>query len=415
MFNSFDICERLGEKLGEPDRIQSLFERADLSQSREGLELSLAYGWPGLALFYSVLNEIFPNEAYERCSHLYLERSVAKIETMNFLPLSLFLGLSGLCFTVHACSKEGLKYRQLLNELDRLLIDKLEEHFSWIEENPFPETYHLAHGISGSLAYFISRQTNPFLLKYAKKCLSKLIELLKREPTVLGSSVPGWYEPPEEHWSEREKNRFPHGKFSPSYLFGIAGVAASLSLAKLEGMQVDGLTETLARIADWLKNKRTAAPNALRWPRAVALEEEMGNDPSSEGYEEDTLFIARSLYLAGKALNRKDLKACAEETSVRFEREKNPDDLSFLSGKAGDLAILYHMSRESQSPLLFKKTREIETALTNAFNPSQPLGFFPEEGEEKVGIAKGAAGIVLSLLLVQDRGVTKWDRMFLLR
>lgn len=413
MFNPFDICERMGEKLGNQGQIQSLFESAALGPSQEGLELSLAHGWPGLALFYSTLNEIFPSSVYESLCHHYLERSVAKIEAMQFLPLSLFEGLAGVCFSAHACSKEGRQYRQLLAELDRLLIDKLEEHLSWIEYKPHPETYYLAHGISGCMAYFLSRQNHPFLSKYAKKCLSKLVELMQREQTALGRSLPGWYEPPEEHWSEEQKTRFPNGKFSTGFFLGVAGLLASLSIAASEGIQIEGLKESVAAIADWLKNK--SDPQCPRWPWAISLEEETSSPTSPAAQERDTLFIARSLYLAGKALNRKDLKTFAVEAASRYERAKNREDLSFLSGKAGDLAIVYHLSRESQSPLLFKKAREMEADLARAFDPSLPFGFPSAAPEQGVGMANGAAGITLSLLLAQDRGGAKWDRMFFLR
>lgn len=424
MFHTFDICERVAEKLKDPDQILDIIVKNEARYSDAWFEVSLGYGWSSLALFYSVLSRFFPNEKYDHIAHTYLKLSISKLQSLDSFPISLFQGISGICFAAYFCSRSEERYEQLMIQLDDFLMKKLDEHFVLLETQPFPHGYSLAQGISGVLAYLSLKQNNPMLLQAAKKCLSILVQLMSRQTVVLGCSMPGWYEPESFLIFPQDKEKYPNGKFTIGMLYGISGILSALSIAASEGIWVEGLRETISSLAQWLKTKKKDSPCGPIWPDTVSFEEEMGegeNYPLSprDAWEGGIPSIARSLYLASKALNQESLKVFAEDVFLQIfsknGRDWNLKGSSFMLGKAGLLAMAYWMSQDTRNPLLFKKVSDLECDLKRSFNPLLPFGFQTPDGRNEPGIMEGSAGIVLSLLLAQGREESRWDRMFLLR
>ena len=139
-----------------------------------------------------------------------------------------------------------------------------------------------------------------------------------------------------------------------------------------------------------------------------------------------TPLVSRSLYLASKVLNDRALKAFAEDALLQFFKSNQEERLtrsSLTTGKAGVLAITYWMSRDTGSPFLFKKVNELENGLKSMFNPQHPFGFqstisMTENSHQSIddpGLANGACGALLSLLLAQDKKDPKWERIFFMR
>lgn len=424
MFHTIDICERVAEKLSQPDYVLSFIKKRDGSIKEEFSELSLAHGWPGLALFYSVLNHSFPHAQYDLLAHTYLELSVSKLSTLPFLPISLLVGVAGICFAVHLSSKEEERYSKLRAQLDNILIDKLDEHLLLMEQDVTPNSYTLAHGITGVLAYLLFRRSDSRFLHYTQKCVAKLVELMNREITFLDQQLSGWYEPNEYLWSDEARELYPNGKFTLGMLAGVSGILSTLSVAAFEGIRVQQLDDTISKLVKWLQTKQKELADGSMWPGVVSFEEEVGmsenhSSRTQKKWEEETPFVVRSLYLASRALNQQTLAKYAEDSFSKYlsaqEKRKENSDPSFIKGKAGTLAVAYRMSQDTRSPLFFKQVKSLEHDLTNSFDPSHPFGFPFADERKGAGILEGAAGIVLSLLLVQGREDVKWDRMFFLK
>jgi hypothetical protein len=195
----------------------------------------------------------------------------------------------------------------------------------------------------------------------------------------------------------------------------VAGVLSSLSVAAIEQVRLEGLMETISLLADWLLAKKKNSPQGPQWPQVISFEEETGSPSIEEVKGGDEFFLLRSLYLASKALNKKELRNSTERAFLNLDSEEKKKDLSLISGKAGIFAITYRMSRETHHPILFKRMQRLECDLTNSFDPSLPFGFPTTQNQTSAGIFNGAAGIALALLLAQEKEEGKWDRMFLFR
>lgn len=414
MFHTFDICEQVAERINNPNPL--------LEQTEEKFSLSLAHGWPGFALFYSTLHNFFPDAKYDVRAHTYLEHSVSHLMSNPYLPISLLQGVTGVCFAAHVCSLDGRRYPKLSTTLDQIFLEKIDEHFRFMETTSSSSTYSVSHGISGALTYLLLKQNDPLFANYTHKCLVKLVELMNRKTSVMGHTMPGWYEPKESLWHPKEKDHFANGKLTVGMLIGVSGVLAPLSIAACSGICVEGLHETILLLANWLKGKCKHTVRGPVWPKMISFEAEIGaieedNLPLQHSWEDETPFVIRSLYLASKALQDDSLRDFAIDAFSKLIAVQNQEfkGYSFIMGKAGLLTTAYRMSQDTQCPAFFKTVNALECDLKNAFHPSHPFGFETVGKKKGAGILEGAAGIALALLLVQGREDNQWDRMFFLR
>lgn len=407
MFHTFDICQSIAEKLRNVNQI-GMF-----SPLKNWQETSVASGWPSLSLFYSVLDAHFPNEKFDQLAHEYLVLSLSKTHPSN--SLSILNGTSGLCFTVYMCSQNRSRYQTLLTQLDQRLIEELDGFLQ--KRDRSMNDYNLLNGISGALAYLLLRQDDPLLLFYAKQCLSSIVNFIQSKKTVSGHFVPGWHE---------ESGANAHGRFALNSLNGVSGLLSTLALASIDGLFVDGLQEAIRSLAEWLKSKQKDSPDGPSWPAAVTFEEEIGEKEEETVHFPNIWFfgssaIARSLYLAYKAVDDHDLKAYAEDTFLQTLTLPYKDfSPSFGFGKAGLLAMVYRMYQDTKNGCFLQKINELEYELKNAFSPNSLFGFqtrdlFTGQLMDDPGILDGAIGTALTLLLVAEKQDLNWDRLFLLR
>ena len=83
---------------------------------------SLAEGTCGIALTCGYLNKIYPNSSWDKLAHDYLKYSLEKQSYSQ--SISLFSGLSGMAFTASYLSQGSSRYKNLLDNLNKLIIKK---------------------------------------------------------------------------------------------------------------------------------------------------------------------------------------------------------------------------------------------------------------------------------------------------
>lgn len=408
MFHTFDICQSVAEKIQDLNHNDASFFL------KNGNETSLKYGWTNLALFYSVLDVHFPNQKYDELAHQYLVQSLSKVHSEH--SISLHGGISGLCFTTYMCSRNELRYKTLLTQLDQLMSEKVK---MWLQKSDrIMNDYNLFTGISGALAYLLLRQNDPSLLFYAKQSLSALVNFIQNKKNISDHVVPGWH----EEFSDQILGRFVLNSFH-----GVSGILSTLALASIYRVTVDGLQETIAQLAEWLKNKQKNTAEGPVWPVVVSFEQEIGekedelNDYPNNWYYGSSA-IARSLFLAYQAIGNYELQTWAEKTFFQtLSLSQKSFSPSFGFGKAGLLAMTYRMYQDTKNRSFLQKVNEMEFEIKKAFNPNSQFGFqtreFPAGGylTDDSSILNGSIGTALTLLMVAEQHDLNWDRLFLLR
>lgn len=439
MYHVLDICQTVAQKLSNPQFVNQCVDNSLREGNFYALRWdseSLINGHPGLAIFYSTMDQLFPNEGWDGIAHKYLQIAVNEFENKGFPNCSLFNGLAGLGTAAYFCSRVGLRYKKLLEKLDNAIIEEV-QNLLWkkltvrMESESFyiaPKIYNLAEGLSGILLYISLRKDNPYLLSIGSDCIKKLSFLLKNKK-VMQSSVPGWFTTPSDYLIETEKNFYPEGCFILGTPFGITGLLSAIAIAALEGFCPKEGFELLRDISSWLTKKQGVTPLGLFWNHTVSLQEELSGSLHPPQLNRDTWgngipSAARAIYLAGKALNDYKLKEFAENAFISLwskpEKDWNLIGTSFNYGRAGHYAVTQRMVKETKNPELHQKLKDLESGLKNFYDPDTPFGFrsvsFSPSNEylwiDDPGLFSGAAGIALSLLNVHLNNDRTWDRIF---
>jgi hypothetical protein len=205
---------------------------------------------------------------------------------------------------------------------------------------------------------------------------------------------------------------------------------ALLSIALLEGVEVPGSRTAIEVTAGWLIEHRTGTPAKPDWPDAVSIDEAEPvpacESPGRAAWCYGAPGVARSLWLAGTALNRPDWRDLAART-IRAIAARPPEAWSlstpaFCHGRAGLLQVLRRFAADLADPALARTAETLAAGLAAEYDPASVLGVRSVEPEgvlvDHPGLLDGAPGIALALLGPEpaggDRPGVGWDRMFLL-
>jgi hypothetical protein len=275
-------------------------------------------------------------------------------------------------------------------------------------------------------------ESRSFLDKCLKLCIAFTEELL-----IGPYKVPGWYVPRHYQFTEQDKSNYPRGNFNLGLAHGIPSVLALLSLAYLQGVILEGQKEAIQKIAAWIQAKRKSVEGCVYWESRCSFEEEVYKSSSLftespvEGWCYGTPGVARTLYLAGKALNSAELKKFAFEaflgTFSRIDVKTHYSSPTFCHGLSGMLTLSRLMARDSESAKLEKWNDQIEKHLISQYQPSSSFGFkeieldfFQVENKtpkirerDNIGILSGSAGILLALLSKNMKSLP-WAKIFLI-
>ncbi|NGX37295.1 MAG: hypothetical protein K1000chlam2_00449 [Chlamydiae bacterium] len=436
------ICQEIANKMADPNQVCDIVEGnllRDQFPSSAWLKESFADGLPGIACFYGAMDWIFPDSGWDKITFQYLQLAARELEKNGHDNSSLFYGLCGLCFAFNFCSHQETRYQNILGKLENVLSQEIQSSFLdrarfYIDQRAdLPSSlYNLGNGLSGILGYLLMRKNNDYLYQIALESVKTLVQLFR--PLDDGSQ-PQWLIGSEFQVNEEDSDKYPEEGSLLNMSFGITGCLASLSLASLEGLDVEGLKETICYIANWIKAQKKIINNQIYWPNTVpffrnqAASQDNLTAISNELYR-DTWWqgipaVTRSLYLASKALDDPELEKFAEESIIamfsKSYKDWNHTGTSFIHGRAGILTTVYRMAQSTENPLLWKQVQILEDDLSGFYRPNSAFGFQMEDVDEKEqyqsvdhpGLLYGAAGIGLSLLLVEKREDLNWDRAFL--
>ncbi|MFJ5927733.1 lanthionine synthetase C family protein [Kitasatospora sp. NPDC092948] len=271
--------------------------------------------------------------------------------------------------------------------------------------------------------------------------LSDLLHLLVRltRPTeVRGREVPGWWCAPERYVVDRDRLAYPSGDFNLGAAHGISGPLALLALAHRAGVQVPGGPEAIRSVTDWLLTRQLTDQAGAYWPARIPYEQETGQADDTgtatprAGWCYGASGIARSLYLAGRALADPAVQARARD-AMRAELARPlpstmTDDPGLCHGRAGLLHTAVRMAAATDDPALWTAADHAAAELAAAFDETAPFGYrqyVPTASGprhlDSPALIDGATGAALALATYADtqsdpRGgeAPDWDAALLL-
>ncbi len=391
---------------------------------------AVARGYAGLALFYGHLDACFPTEGWDRIAHQFLDCAVQDISSGGSPSLGLFSGLSGVAFVSWYLSHQGTRYRKLRASLEaQLLSQTIAASEELADKNGvMVSEFDVVSGLAGVGAYLLWRRDEVQAEVALRTLLASLIEL------TLDHELPHWHTPPSLLLGTGMIAQYPYGNLNCGLAHGIPGPLALFALALMHGVSVNGLTEAVRRIADWLIQQQLNDPWGINWPSAVplissengfavaSLRDSSSRLPTHTAWCYGAPGIARALWLAGCVLDDPDYCAVAIEAMAAVYRkpiaQRHIDSPTFCHGVAGLLQITLRFANETGLPMFVEAGDQLLSQLIGLYSPSSRLGYYNLEASgqpsDQPGLLEGAPGVALVLLAAALNHEPRWDRLFLL-
>lgn len=423
-----DLVLDLAHKMKDPSALkQFMVETSQINQDSSGSsrmfwdDLSLAGGYPSLVLLFSILQRT--GFIKENIAHQYILKMKESIESRGVFTLSLFNGISGICFALQQAFLEDKRYSNMLYSLHDLLIknikpiyiDPLEE--AWKKNQPISsQIYDVIQGLSGIGRYLLEDLSFPHFLETATDICKALVRLC--QPLYVNKYwVPGWLLSPKDPLNARNKKDL-RGNFNLGLAHGVPGILAFFAIASLRGIVIDGQKEAMFRIATWIREKSHLENGAIRWPYSISWEKEISGELSTETCRDAWCYgvpgVARSLFLAGKAMQDEKLKSFALQAFggifFRTREEWLIPGPMLCHGVAGLLMTTIEMAKEEGCVDLLPRVCELREILISYYHPEFPFGFKDKElnshgnyfERDNPGFLEGSTGAALALLSASD-------------
>jgi class I lanthipeptide synthase len=396
---------------------------------------SIAQGNAGLGLLWAYLDACFPDQGWDIVGKTHLEVAARSAERSPSFGTGLFSGLSGLAFAAWQLSRGGVRYRRLLATLDKAIAGDTIPLALQVRASDGLSVgqFDVISGLSGVGAYLLCRQEqNGGAAVALAHTADALIAI-----TTRNALPPPWHTPVHLLFDDPARETYPHGNLNCGLAHGAPGILAFLALVRLSGRSFDRLDDAIVAIGDWLCANRLDDEWGVNWPTAVHLEGaetaagprlRQGDPATTPGGTSRTAWcygspgVARALWLAGRALDRRDYRDLATSAMEATFRRPIPvrriDSPTFCHGVSGLLAIAMRFARETGSPLFVEQSQTLVQQLLDGFDPDSRLGFrnieYRNNKTDQPGLLDGAAGVAIVLLAAATGIEPSWDRAFLL-
>ena len=407
-------------------------QRSHGSPSRECQAHGVARGYAGLALLWGSLAACMPGEAWDLVGHDQLRRAARAAEQQFPLDHSMFSGLGGLAFASWYLSRQGERYRKALRSIDAALLSLVTTATVGFSQGNHhgvsASTFDVISGLAGAGRYLLLRSSEASHSIALEGVLRFLVSL-----TAERDGIPHWHTPPRFLAGATIQDAYPQGNLNCGLAHGIPGPLALLSLATRHGITVEGQTEAIRRVAEWLCQHSFEDRWGLNWPTAVPLglpasphsatQSTSANlKPSRTAWCYGSPGIARSLWLAGDAVGeavfRNTAIAAMEAVYRRPVRARHIDSPTFCHGVAGLQQITLRFAHDTGLPLFAEAACALYRQMIDAYEPESTWGYrnLETNGDlvDRPGVLDGAAGVALVLLAAATSAEPLWDSIFLL-
>jgi lantibiotic biosynthesis protein len=405
---------------------------------------SLAQGHPGAAVLCAALDQAFPEAGWDRVGHQHLAAAAAAVSPHDS---SLFSGMAGLGFAAVLLAAGRPRYERVLRQVDAAIEAPLDRTLQRLTAPGCRVSeFDLVSGLTGTGIYLLARhqaqlgQPGAAPEEPHRAMTRAMLDRLLGGLTGL-LAAPGeprrWHTPAHLTTGPLRES-FPRGLHNCGLAHGAPGPLALLSLALLAGLRVPGAADAIHATASWLAANRTGTAREPDWQDGVALDAPAppappaapgeGQDPGRAAWCYGTPGVARSLWLAGRAVaERHWQELAARAIRAVAGRPLTAWGLSgpgFCHGEAGLLQVLRRFAADLGDPAIGDAAGRLTARLVSRFDPGAPFGVRVADPDgvltDQPGLLDGAAGIALALHALPEArpaslpAAPPWDRAFLL-
>ncbi|MDQ7863550.1 lanthionine synthetase C family protein [Peribacillus frigoritolerans] len=212
---------------------------------------------------------------------------------------------------------------------------------------------------------------------------------------------------------------FPEGNFNCGLAHGIPGPLSLMALSIQKGIEIPGQREAVRKITNWLMKWKQVDSG---WPSRLSFQEVATSKishayPKRQGWCYGDPGVARSIYLAGKALDDtaaiRSAVGAYQDIIVEQKEEWELVSPTFCHGRAGLLQMLIRMAKDEEDQFSVQSIAELVHYIEESYDPNAPFGFrdIESNGEKslqlnKAGLLEGVTGVLLPLLKFKFSGRT---------
>ncbi|GAA0068562.1 lanthionine synthetase C family protein [Clostridium sardiniense] len=386
-------------------------------------EASLSHGIPSLCMLYGELSEQYDNDNWDMLAHEYIIKLGSYIENNSIVSLSMFSGIAGIALATVCMSKGGSRYKKFISNMNSLIKQNLKYLINDISNKEYVnmDDYDIISGISGIANYCIL-QIDEF--EEELKLILKYIINLCENKIANGLNVPGWYIPSENQFLEIDKKNWANGCFNIGLSHGIPALLIVLSNAKKKNINVNGQDECIDKISEFLINFSIEDEDGCYWGSRVSFEEysqnKVINKSTRDAWCYGTPGVAYSLLIAGSAKSNNIYTSYAlKGMKTAIKRLKDIYSPTFCHGFSGIAYISNRFYEETGLGEFKKSAVRLSEKVLNFYDKNLPLNFTNIEGEKEnpdyydyIGLIDGVAGVLLTLVAIENGNKTPWDVAF---
>ncbi|MFI6272474.1 lanthionine synthetase C family protein [Micromonospora zamorensis] len=312
---------------------------------------------------------------------------------------SLYYGVPALAFVLAASNRPALTRAQAVAAAGTAMVTRRRLHTAHRRidqrQQPAYAEFDLIRGLTG-LGVVLRRIGDLDLLREVLTYLVRLTEPI--------GELPGWWCP---HGPTRDEPGPGGGHSNHGIAHGITGPLALLALTMRDGIAVDGQTQAIYRICEWLDTWQRHTDTGPWWPQTITLGDLRRDDRSQRGPLRPSWCygipgISRALQLSALALGNTARRRLAESAFIACINEPAQvgqlTDRSLCHGTAGLLTTGRRIAADALTPIPLASLQRLHQQA-------------PVEADEPAGFLDGTSGAALA-----TSGTTKtsWDACLLL-
>ena len=387
----------------------------------------LMQGFAGLAAMYNQLDRNFPKEGWRRvgshflriASDLYSASCVAGncSANSNKVDISLCSGASGLGYIALQSPRGKSAYKSLSDDIHVVLEARVQQILAKISQahGVSQNDYDVLYGVTGIGRYLLACET----ANYPAKLLRPVVESLIGKSRI-DRDLPGLFTPHELLHPFEQQQFSGTVAINCGLAHGVPGPLALLSLAQLNGVEIAGLQESIRFWANWLVQQKISDEWGNNWPATHSPDESA--KPTRAAWCYGVPGVSRSLFLAGAALQDRQLKGLAASSMLSLfgrpqsvQRNHSP---TMCHGRAGILQITTRFAHDTEMPEFKEAAQNLCQELVETFDEKKIWGFEDNLNDgmtvDNPGLLCGASGVLLALLSACTDVEPIWDQTFLL-
>ncbi|URZ02933.1 lanthionine synthetase C family protein [Clostridium felsineum] len=436
-----DIVHKIANKMKEPEYVRDVCNQkrnyisVNTGISSQWSELSLINGYPALGVLFGELHEVFPQEEWDLVGHKYMIKIEEIIKEKGIEQFTFFSGAGSVGMAAYALSCNGKRYNNFLKSINDFIFEEYPIILNGVtlqHKDVYMWNYDVIRGMSGIGRYLLLFKQDIRVKSIIEKILKYLITLAD-DIEVFGNMVPRFYISRENQFLQSDRELYTKGNFNFGVSHGISGPLAFMSIALINGIEVEGQRNAIRKIVSILNNFRYTENKATYWPGRVSFEDFIEKKVYEKNRRASWCYgvpgIGRTIYLAGKALDDEGYKNMGIDAFSKLcllkEDELKLISPTFCHGYAGLLQVLNLMYNDTGLENLREYRDKILNKILSFYCEDSAFGFYDIDISDyanmsdikkfdNCGLLNGSTGVVLSILGAIRPNKTQWDSIFMI-